>query len=329
METLVSICIPTYNGARWLRECIASAQKCTLPCEIIVVDDVSSDETVAIAQELSGSDDRIKVFVNPVNLGLAANWNRCLELANGKWIKFLFQDDRLGANCLEKMIGAAGETDVFIAAHRNYVFAENSSADARKYYTETVTTLDTIAPGTKAFSPDLIAAMAAQYPSVNFLGEPSTVIFQRALVNEVGTFDTALQQLCDLEYWLRITTRYGMIYEPEAQVDFAIHQDSMSTQNAGGRKFVSTYLDPVRVADALVNGTNYSLFRSRLNSSAFKRLSLWLNLRCFEAAEAATTDEKRAELNKLYTDRPHLREVSGKLKYRILFKLLQLRRKIR
>ena len=78
----MSICVPAYNGARFLRECLDSAlaQTCA-DFEILVVDDSSGDNTAALARDYARRFPRVRVHVNERNLGLVANWNRCVELA--------------------------------------------------------------------------------------------------------------------------------------------------------------------------------------------------------------------------------------------------------
>src|SRR5947209_3678095 len=103
----VSICVPLYNGAAHLAECLESVLGQTFAdVEIVLVDDGSTDDTVTITESFAHRDSRVRLYRNPKNLGLVANWCRCVELANGKWIKFLFQDDFLEATCLERMLDA-------------------------------------------------------------------------------------------------------------------------------------------------------------------------------------------------------------------------------
>lgn len=98
----VSICVPTYNGSAHLHQTIESARTQTFgDFELLIVDDDSSDDTFAIAAEFARIDSRIRVHRNSQRLGLAGNWNRCLELASGEWIKFLFQDDYLNHSDLQ------------------------------------------------------------------------------------------------------------------------------------------------------------------------------------------------------------------------------------
>ena len=77
----VVIGIPTFNKARWLGEALESLLGQTYrELALVVVDDGSSDGTVALARELAGRDPRLQVFVNPSRLGMLGNTNRALEL---------------------------------------------------------------------------------------------------------------------------------------------------------------------------------------------------------------------------------------------------------
>src|SRR5690606_24488463 len=87
---LVSICIPTYNGAAYIAEALESAIHQTYPhLEIVVSDDASTDATLAIVERFK-SKTHIPVSVyHHVPKGIGANWNHCVKQANGAYIKFL------------------------------------------------------------------------------------------------------------------------------------------------------------------------------------------------------------------------------------------------
>ena len=88
-EPLVSICIPTYNRAGMIGRAIESALGQThRNIEVIVVDNASSDNTDAIVAAYS--DKRLTYIKNERNLGLFGNFNRCIELATGKFLHILF-----------------------------------------------------------------------------------------------------------------------------------------------------------------------------------------------------------------------------------------------
>ena len=103
---LVSVVIPTYNGERFLREAVDSALAQThKPLEIIVVDDGSTDGTLAI---LAGYGSRIRVF-RQENTGQSAARNVGISKAAGEWIGFLDQDDLWDPRKIEKQLAAATE----------------------------------------------------------------------------------------------------------------------------------------------------------------------------------------------------------------------------
>ncbi|MCG6137407.1 MAG: glycosyltransferase [Nostoc sp. LLA-1] len=103
MNPEVSVIIPAYNTAAYISQTIESALGQTLKnIEVIVVDDASTDETPEVAR--SFTDERLKVFVNPQNLGVAATRNRALKEAKGRWIAVLDSDDWYAPERLEKLL---------------------------------------------------------------------------------------------------------------------------------------------------------------------------------------------------------------------------------
>src|SRR5688500_18155135 len=93
MSDLVSILIPAYNAERWIAATLQSALEQTWPAvEIIVVDDGSRDQTLAVARRFEGQS--LKV-VTQTNMGAAAARNTALGLAQGSYIQWLDADDLL------------------------------------------------------------------------------------------------------------------------------------------------------------------------------------------------------------------------------------------
>ncbi len=89
------MCTSVCNGEKYLEQCLNSAINQTYKnIEILLVDDASTDTTWSIAKNYAANDKRIKLHRNDTNIGLVANFNKCLELANGEWIK-LFVAGRL------------------------------------------------------------------------------------------------------------------------------------------------------------------------------------------------------------------------------------------
>ena len=105
---LVSVCIPTYRGAAFLAATIDSVLHQSYPhFEVWILDDNSPDNTQEVVSRYA--DPRINYIRNTKNLGPEGNWNRCLELAQGKYFKLLPHDDLLASDCLEAQVAVLEE----------------------------------------------------------------------------------------------------------------------------------------------------------------------------------------------------------------------------
>ncbi|MBI3852524.1 MAG: glycosyltransferase family 2 protein [Verrucomicrobia bacterium] len=100
---LVSVLMTAYNREQYIAEAIESVLAQTFTdFELIVVDDGSKDRSVEIARRYA-SDQRVRLFVNEINLGQFQNRNRAAKLARGKYLKYLDADDMLYPHCLDVM----------------------------------------------------------------------------------------------------------------------------------------------------------------------------------------------------------------------------------
>ncbi len=95
-----TIIIPSYNQQDYLADAIESALDQTVPCEVIVIDDGSTDNSLAIARNY---EPRIKV-ISQVNKGLSSARNTGIMNATGDYILPLDADDILLSNCVETMM---------------------------------------------------------------------------------------------------------------------------------------------------------------------------------------------------------------------------------
>jgi glycosyltransferase involved in cell wall biosynthesis len=102
----ISICIPTYNRAAHLRNCLHSIilnkSRSAIDFEICVSDNCSTDETEKIVRQAQASID-IQYQKNPYNLGLAGNFLKLVEMAKGEFVWLLGDDDLLMPYALEKL----------------------------------------------------------------------------------------------------------------------------------------------------------------------------------------------------------------------------------
>lgn len=122
----VSVIVPVYNGAAYLRPCLDSIAGQTLQeIQIICVDDGSTDETASILEEYAARDDRF-LIVHKEHTNAGDSRNRGLLLAEGEYLSFLDADDFF-ENCLLQ--------DTYAAAHREQ--AEICLFRCDQYHTDT------------------------------------------------------------------------------------------------------------------------------------------------------------------------------------------------
>jgi len=286
----VSICIPTYNGALYLEECLESAVRQRFAdIEIVVVDDCSTDDTCAIARRYAGRDRRIRLIRNRTRLGLVRNWNRCLQYAAGKWVKFLFQDDFITDACVERMLDAAGAVKEdgphgFVVCEREFVIEEGVSQGLRHFYENAVIRLHDVFPDKSHILPEeLSEAILIKGAGCNFIGEPTSVMIRRSLCFQHSFFNQNLIHLCDLEYWTRIGTNEGLAYLPEKLAFFRVHNRSASTYNHEHSRFELEYLDKIILLHDYLYHPCYLNLRKAADSE--KRLSRQLENALMKTAD--------------------------------------------
>ena len=105
----ISVIVPVYNGAAFLRPCVDSIlAQSFYDLEIILVDDGSTDESPEICDRYAAQDKRV-ICIHQENAGAAAARNRGLKAAAGKYIAFVDSDDWIDRDMYETMVRAAEE----------------------------------------------------------------------------------------------------------------------------------------------------------------------------------------------------------------------------
>ena len=121
----ISIVIPVYNAARFLREALASLQAQTFTeWECICVNDGSTDESPTIIREMMASDPRIQLL-EQANAGLSAARNRGVERSQAPYIFFMDADDLLYPKALETLYRTIQETDAEVVWGRTQRFVDD------------------------------------------------------------------------------------------------------------------------------------------------------------------------------------------------------------
>src|SRR5262245_59958984 len=97
-----SICVPNYNYARYIGKAIQSLlDQSHHDLEVVVSDNCSTDESVALVKRLADADPRVRVRVNACNLGFAGNLDRSVHMATGERILVFASDDLVRPSAIE------------------------------------------------------------------------------------------------------------------------------------------------------------------------------------------------------------------------------------
>ncbi len=258
----ISVCVPTYNGQAFLDECLAGLAAQTFgDFEVLIVDDCSSDRTVEMARAWAARDERFSVHVNASNLGLVGNWNRCIELARGEWIKFMFQDDLIEPRCLEAMLAAGEHSRGFVACSRTFVFEGFCEPSLRDFYLGHQTTLESLFAGAPFMPAEDYCRAKLDLLDANIVGEPTVTMIRKRLFDEYGLFDPMLVQICDSEMWTRLASNVGIAFVPDPLVAFRVHGASASGANRD-RPFRGTILDGIVESTRFCEAPAFHAFRA-------------------------------------------------------------------
>ena len=114
----LSIGVPVYNGADYIREAITSHLDQDFgDFELVVSDNCSTDATPDIVHELIAQDDRVSYSRNDTNIGGPANFNRLFRLTNGELFRWAAADDRIEPGYLSKVVSLLDDDPSIVIGH--------------------------------------------------------------------------------------------------------------------------------------------------------------------------------------------------------------------
>jgi glycosyltransferase involved in cell wall biosynthesis len=261
MKPLVSILIPAYNAGPWIADTLESALRQSWPCrEIIVVDDGSTDKTLAVARQFAGTDVTV---VTQNNSGAAAARNRAFSLCEGDYIQWLDADDLLAVDKISRQM-----EDVEKCADRRMLF---SSEWGRFMYRPRQAQFDV----TPLWADQSPAEWLLRKLGHNLHMQPATWLVSRELTLAAGPWDERLSLDDDGEYFCRvIMASNGIRFVPGAKTFYRMSgSDSLSQVDRSDKK-----LDSLWSSMQLHTGYLRSLEDSeRTRKACVTYLGNWLN----------------------------------------------------
>jgi glycosyltransferase involved in cell wall biosynthesis len=223
MAPRISVCIPAYNGAEFIGEAIRSVLGQNFgDLELVIIDDGSTDGTVDVAR---GFDDpRVRLIVNPQNLGQRENWDKALDEARGEFFKLLPQDDFLYPDCLRRQVEVFDDpanTGVTLVCGARNIVDRRGHILMKRPYGKKRGRID----GRRAVR-DCVRA------GTNLIGEPAAVLIRAEFARKVGRFDDTNFYVLDLDFWSRALAEGDLYVVPEVLAAFRVAAGSASVRIA-------------------------------------------------------------------------------------------------
>jgi glycosyltransferase involved in cell wall biosynthesis len=244
-QPAVSVIIPTHNRAGLLPRAVRSVLDQSHPAEeIIVVDDGSTDHT----ERLLRSEFPSVTYMRQENQGVAAARNQGIREARGEWLAFLDSDDEWLPRKLERQVEALREEPDYLLCHTNEIWIRRG----------------------KRVNPMSKHAKSGGYIFEECLPlcvvSPSSVIVHRSLLERVGLFDESLPACEDYDLWLRVCSRYPVLYlEEPLIVKYGGHADQLSRRYWGMDRFRIRSLEKVLASGTLSPMDRYAALHSLLD----------------------------------------------------------------
>jgi glycosyltransferase involved in cell wall biosynthesis len=223
---LVSVIITCYNHGNYLANAIESA-KASIPIEIVVVDDGSTDQTKLVCNAYN----HVK-YIYQHNQGLSAARNTGIENSAGKYLVFLDADDWLLENALDinlAYLKNMPEAAFVSGAHIKLLEAKNVRDEKKIVVNE---------------------QHYAHFLKGNYIAMHATVMYQRWIFDQFK-FDTTLNAFEDYDLYLKISRNHPVIHHQELLAVYRIHGSNMSANN---KLMLDNALNVLRRQEAYLSG---------------------------------------------------------------------------
>ena len=225
LPPVVSVVVPSYNHLPYLEAAISSALKTTLPMELVVVDDGSTDGSAALLTEWATREPRLRVYCQE-NAGAHAALNRAISLARGPLVAILNSDDVYLPGRLEKLCTALLDQPGCALAG---TWLEVIDTEGRRLG---------IKEGWKSLPPpwqkpgglSALGDPALALLESNYFSTTSNVVFRRELAGPEPF--RALRYAHDWDFILRLTGQGGLLFFEETLVQYRVHPTNTIKEGA-------------------------------------------------------------------------------------------------
>ncbi|HEV2315084.1 MAG TPA: glycosyltransferase [Candidatus Acidoferrales bacterium] len=241
----VSVIVPNYNHARFLRKRIDSILQQTFQdFELILLDDCSTDDSRSILSSYA-SDPRVRTELNPVNSGNPfKQWNKGVRLARGEYVWIAESDDYAGERLLERLVATLNADPKVVYAYcqswhvsvddqiEGFADDQLNCLDRRRWTTD--------------FCVDGYEECRTYFVRTNLVPNASAVVFRKTFYERVGGADESLRLCGDWKLWAAMALTGKVAYLSEPLNYFRFHDASVRSQAGRTNVDVMEYFAVIR-----------------------------------------------------------------------------------
>lgn len=227
----VSVVIPNYNHARYLRQRIESVLAQTYSdFDVILLDDCSTDDSRSILSEY-GAHPRVRFEFNEVNSGSTfKQWNKGVRLAQGDYVWIAESDDYADERLLERLVGVLdAEPDVTFAYCRSWRVSEKGQPDG--FASDDYLDLIDASRWKADFLADGRDECEQYFVCANPVPNASAVVFRKKVYERVAGADESFRQCGDWKLWAAMAFEGRIAYLAEPLNYYRFHEASVRSKS--------------------------------------------------------------------------------------------------
>ncbi|WP_460636327.1 glycosyltransferase family 2 protein [Larkinella harenae] len=272
IRPLVTVICTIYNHERFITASLQSVlDQSYSAIELIVIDNNSTDGSVARVEELRQTHPQIKLLQNRENLGICRAFNQGLSIANGRYVIDLSADDVMHRDRVARQVTAferlPGDYAVLFS---NAAFIDEDSQLTGYHYPINQSGMATVNVPSGWIFKDILTSYFVSTP---------TMMMRKDVLESLGGYDESLSYE-DFDFWVRTARHYRYYYQDEVLTSKRVLRQSLSTQfnNRHNLLLASTLKVCYKAFDQCQSAEEYSALAQRIR---------WFIRQCFYTEQFA------------------------------------------
>ena len=219
---MISIVLPCYNGETYLRDALDSILAQTYrDWELIFVNDCSTDQSLAIAEEYATKDERIRILTNERNLRLPGSLNRGFRASCGEYLTWTSDDNLLEPDALAYLLSEIEKGYDLVYSNMTYIDGDGNILPEDN-------------EGGTIWERNVVGA---------------SFLYRRTIYETIGDYREEMYLVEDYDYWLRAAKTFRLHYCPRKVYRYRRHGASLSATKEAQRRKVHLRLMEELISD--------------------------------------------------------------------------------